>query len=194
MDETLRLFVGLRVGPAARAPLAREAARWAREDAALRPTPEPDLHLTLAFLGATAPSRVPALGAALAPIAARHAPLPVSYLGLGAFPSRQRAHVLWVGVESEPASALALLAGDVHGALRTLGMRLEERPFHAHVTLARVRRGAPLASSTCARLEQGAGRTLGSDRLSVLKIMVSLADPVGYAYNDLTDLPLRGAP
>ena len=45
--------------------------------------------------------------------------------------------MLWVGVEPEP--ALALLANLLRDEIRACGIEQEERPFHPHVTLARLK-------------------------------------------------------
>lgn len=194
-EAPLRLFVGLRVSPAARAPLAHLMRRLAREDDALRMPAEEDLHLTLQFLGAVPRARVPALAAALAEVARRHAPLPVRYRSLGAFPAADRPRVLWAGVEPAPPDALERLARDVGAALRPLGFPPEARPFHAHVTLARVREGRRPAPETRERLRALApdapqAADLGADRLSDLKLIVSAVGAARYAYNDLTSHPL----
>ena len=85
--------------------------------------------------------RVEAIGGALAEVASRHAPIDVTYRGLGAFPSLPAARVLWMGVDPRAAEALRALVADVDLALSPLGFRGEARAFQAHLTLARVRDG-----------------------------------------------------
>lgn len=188
----LRLFVGLRVGPAAGARLARLVVHLARADEALRPVPPQDLHLTLQFLGACEASEVDALGAALGRVALRTAPFEVAYRGLGAFPPGHVQRLLWAGAQDRPQGALAVLAREVGVALAPLGHPPDERPWLPHVTLARVGRGRELAASTLRALAD-APADYGSEGVSVLNLMVSLADPVGYAYKNLTSHPLVGA-
>ena len=59
--------------------------------------------------------------------------------GGGAFPSERRAKVVWLGVV-EGTDLLADLAGAVGALLAPLGHEPEDRPFHAHLTLARLGR------------------------------------------------------
>jgi 2'-5' RNA ligase len=54
------------------------------------------LHLTLVFLGSTEPSRVAALGAALASAAAAHAPFEVETAAAGGRPGDHRGGVAWL--------------------------------------------------------------------------------------------------
>lgn len=71
----------------------------------------------------------------------RRQPFEIALGDRGAFGSRRHARVVWLGVEAgrEP---LGELAAAVESACRTAGLPPEERPFRAHLTLARaVERG-----------------------------------------------------
>ncbi len=73
-------------------------------------------------------------------VAQQHAPIEAKAAGLGAFPSLTRPNVLWIGVV---APSLAALQRDVEGALVDLGLDPEERAFHPHVTVGRVKESRP---------------------------------------------------
>jgi 2'-5' RNA ligase len=96
---------------------------------------EPDgWHLTLAFLGATPAEAVSAILERLARGLAGRAGFSVPAGGLGAFPSRNRARVLWYGIQDRD-GRLAELATMVRAATGTD----DEARFRPHVTLARAR-------------------------------------------------------
>jgi 2'-5' RNA ligase len=57
---------------------------------------------------------------------------------LGAFPKEKRASVLWAG-SSGGEGRLDELAEAVAEAVEAAGFKAEERPFHPHVTLSRIR-------------------------------------------------------
>jgi 2'-5' RNA ligase len=59
----------------------------------------------------------------------------MSFRGYGFFPTLKAARVFWVGIESGP--PLASLAKAVDEATAALGVPKEDRPFSAHLTLAR---------------------------------------------------------
>src|SRR5437868_6702282 len=94
----MRLFVAAELSPATCEGLAAEVARVARLDPRAKPVPAANLHVTLAFLGATEPERVPAIEAALCEVAAGAAAPSVVVEGLGAFPDRARPRVVWAGL------------------------------------------------------------------------------------------------
>ena len=68
-------------------------------DAAWRWTDPEGWHITLAFLGATAPHAVPGIADRLARDLAGREGFSVTTGGIGAFPARGRARVLWYGIE-----------------------------------------------------------------------------------------------
>jgi 2'-5' RNA ligase len=132
----LRLFFALWPDPPLRAALAATAAAL-RRSCGGRPPPARNLHLTLAFLGEVAPSRLPELVALAAGIPLR--PFTLTLDRTGWWP-RQR--LVWAGARECPAE-LEALAGKLAGALRTAGFRSEHRPFVPHVTLLRDAQRAP---------------------------------------------------
>lgn len=103
----------------------------------LRWIPEGQLHFTLKFLGEIEDGRVPAARAATA-AAASSVPFRLTLEGLGAFPPRGPARVLWAGC-GEGAGALTALARAVEEAFAAEGFPREERPFSPHLTLGRVK-------------------------------------------------------
>jgi 2'-5' RNA ligase len=101
-----------------------------------RYTPAANLHLTLHFFGERTPERVDEVAAALGPVVAPHPPFTLQITAAGSFPP-SRPRVLWLGLAPSP--ELAALQGDVARALAGLRETVDERPFHPHVTLARVK-------------------------------------------------------
>lgn len=98
-------------------------------------------HITLAFLGATPPEAVPGIAERLAVDLAGRGGFSLTSGGIGAFPGRSHARVLWYGVQDADRQ-LAALAGIVRASTGTD----EGAPFRPHVTLARARdrHGTPL--------------------------------------------------
>lgn len=97
------------------------------------------LHLTLRFLGDIDASLSGPIESALARV--RVEPFLMALAGIGAFPPRGVARVIWVGIgESHP--RLNQLRQQIDDALLATGLPLDVRIFHPHVTLGRVRSDA----------------------------------------------------
>jgi RNA 2',3'-cyclic 3'-phosphodiesterase len=63
---------------------------------------------------------------------------PISMQGFGAFPKPRKATVFWAGI-GRGASDISLLNELAEDAAVAAGLLPEERPFHPHLTLARIR-------------------------------------------------------
>lgn len=180
----MRLFVAVETGPevaAGVAPLVAELKRRAERLAPLARiswTAMERVHLTLRFIGEVPPSRAEAIGKALergVPML----PFPVEVGGLAAFPARGPARVLWVGLSSGVES-MVKLESLVSARLAEAGVPPDTRPFHPHVTLARVRDAAGLR---IAPLFHGlTDATLGAVQVSSFTLFESRATPRGVEY------------
>jgi 2'-5' RNA ligase len=107
-------------------------ARWTDDD---------NFHLTLRFIGevdeGTCDDVIGALGQVRADA------FSVTLGGIGQFGKGEKARVLWIGVDKNP--ALVRLRDRIESALVRAGLEPETRKFTPHVTLARVH-GAPADS------------------------------------------------
>jgi len=136
---SVRLFIAIDLPAVHRAALAALGA----PTRGLAWTPLEQLHLTLRFLGDIDEARIADLTTALARVRVEPFILPLE--GLGAFPPRGPAQVLWAGVgHGHP--RLFQLRQQIDDALLALGLSVDLRIFHPHVTLARVKREASPAT------------------------------------------------
>ena len=93
-----------------------------------------NLHLTLAFLGDCPPSALPRIRRSMAAAGERTEPFTLKLEKMGRF-RRPGADLWWAGVSRQP--ALTRLAEELRGELRQAGFAIEDRPFAAHLTVAR---------------------------------------------------------
>lgn len=89
--------------------------------------PDENMHITLKFLGNIDEKHIPALVDKLKKV--HFSPFDVLFKGIGAFPKKKHARVLWVGTESP---ALHSLAGQIQKLFHP------DEQFVGHVTLARL--------------------------------------------------------
>ena len=101
------------------------------------------VHLTLQFIGHQPVRDVEELPAALAPLVADHHRFVLSARGVGAFPSLNRAQVVWAGIGGSDLPRLEELHAALGVALRGANLPVEDRRFRPHLTLARVARPLP---------------------------------------------------
>jgi 2'-5' RNA ligase len=98
------------------------------------------LHLTLKFLGDVPEGEEASVRQGLDAAVRGARTFSMEVGGFGAFPRPHRPRVVWVGCEATP--PLELLQHRIEQEMEHLGFPLEGRPFHPHVTLGRVRKGA----------------------------------------------------
>lgn len=149
------------------------------------------LHFTLKFLGEVPEGRIAAAREALSRSVDGLSAFSLTLSGLGAFPRREAARVIWAGCTSgrEPLEALA--AG-VEEAFVAAGFPPEERPFSAHLTLGRVREGGG-GRSLSELLAREARRTFGEVVVKEAVLFQSVLGPSGPAYSPLVRALLAGA-
>jgi 2'-5' RNA ligase len=104
-------------------------ASWSRET---------NLHLTLKFVGEIQRNSVREFSNAVSRAVKGIAPFSVVLEGVGVFPNRRDPRVLWLGI-TDPGGRLADLHSRVETECFAVGFPKEERPFHPHLTLARLR-------------------------------------------------------
>lgn len=97
-------------------------------------------HLTVVFLGEVASGCAATIAGVLAAVAARQPAFTLTTGALGAFPTERRPRVIFAGV-IDARKTLARLARELGDDLRALGLSVERRPFHPHLTIGRIRTG-----------------------------------------------------
>jgi len=182
----MRLFIGIDLREDVRERLERLLVHL-RACAHLKWSPVYNLHMTLKFIGEWPEDKLPQLEAALRSISPRE-PIPAEVKGLGWYPNPHHPRVFWVGVQG--GEALTALATDIAAALVPLGIPNEDRPFNAHLTLARIKEPAPLQAlrNAIAQLEPVDYGSLLVNRFYLYR---SQAGSAGSVYTKLSEYPLQ---
>lgn len=181
-----RLFVAVEV-PTSVAADVGAAVEVLREQApALRWVDPERYHLTLVFLGSVGDSQVDAVRAAAGSVAAASAAVPLELTGrLGTF----RSGVLWA--ELAPAPDLTAMAGALAAVLgKLVPLRDDDRPYRAHLTLARAPRGGRVPRSLSGPGVPSASWTV--DRLVLMESKLSSAGAT-YLVDSAWDLRRAGS-
>ena len=98
-----------------------------------------NFHLTLKFLGEIPQTRVGGLSRAATLAVEGFSPFKIVVEGVGAFPAHSPPKVLWIGI-SDPTKKLGELYETLGEECAKEGFTKETRPFHPHLTLARLRK------------------------------------------------------
>lgn len=111
-------------------------------------------HLTLRFFAEISEEGAERFVASIDREAASLEACELSVAAAVVLPPRGRPRVLGVGFQPSPAlRALASLAASAEKAARALGLQPDERPFHPHITFARMRAPWPAPAVTAFRRE-----------------------------------------
>ena len=113
-----------------------------------------NIHVTLKFFGNILPAMVDALHEALRGIGPQTRPFSLKVQGMGVFPHLRAPRVFWIGLMAGAEGRLIELHDQMQILLEPLGFPIEEKPFHPHVTLARIKSdwdkvGTALKESGC---------------------------------------------
>jgi RNA 2',3'-cyclic 3'-phosphodiesterase len=135
----MRLFAAVPIPEPARGQILQLLGQLRNGDWPVRWVHDEGLHLTLKFFGEVGAERLDVIEEALRFAAAGAGPLALRLGELGAFPSRSRPRILWVGIDAPP--ALELLQDRIERGCEAIGFPPEGTPFQPHVTLGRVREG-----------------------------------------------------
>lgn len=181
-QESWRVFCALELTPAARKRLIEHISRlqhlapqikasWSREH---------NLHLTLKFLGQVKTSRLSRLSKAAAAAVSGCPTFQISIEGPGVFPNSTRPRVLWLGIK-ENSGKLAQLHRSLEDACASEGFAKEPRPFHPHLTLARLRN--PQNAQELAAAHQQLSFEPVDVRIAELLVLRSELSPNGSKYS-----------
>ena len=187
----MRLFVALNLSDAVRGkmrsaiddfPLANPPWRWTSPDT---------WHITLKFLGETAPADLARVTGALAHCGARHAPFDLVFAPFGGFPNLRAPRVLFYAL-ARGEGPCAALARDVDQSLfDAIGLERETRRFHAHATLARVKERLP--DAVASQLGMVRPLTDAVSRVDGFVLMQSRLRRTGAEYSVVKEFALSGA-
>jgi len=134
----MRLFFGIALPDPVRTAMQQVVDTLRSSGANVRWVPSSNFHVTMVFLGNVADDRASAV-AQLSDAAVTDVPsFDLSWGGVGSFPTGHRPRVVWMGLQ-EPVPALMQLHQQLATGCRSAGFTVEDRPFHPHVTIGRVR-------------------------------------------------------
>jgi 2'-5' RNA ligase len=188
----MRAFIGIGLPPECRRAIREAISPFHARRLAVSWTPEQNLHVTLKFLGETPPGRVDEIASLLLAAGSGIPAFEFLVEGAGGFPSLRAPRVLWVGIR-EPLELVGKLQENMEKVLSGAGFPCEERPFHPHITVGRVRDRLPpgWGEKYASALS---GKPFGVVGVRSYQLYESRLSPGGAVYTVLRDIPLPRGP
>jgi 2'-5' RNA ligase len=182
----MRLFIAIDLSDEAREAIVAEQKRIAAAlggtKTSLKWVKADHAHLTLVFLGHVDAGRAAAVVEAVGGDV-DIGPFDIVLDGVGVFPPRGAPRVLWIGTTTG-ATGLVALARELSTRVAGLGVELEARPFHPHLTLGRWRESRP--SDRARALAAARPGAIARVHISYATLYESKLSPSGAAYTPLT--------
>ena len=147
-------------------------------------------HLTLKFFGDISTDDVEQIGRAVQNLLAAGWSLNLKIEKLGVFPDARKPRVLWCSTSGD-VEKLAALQKQLEADFALIGFPQEDRPFRAHLTLARIKEPLSLSGLGEALAEYGAF-TAGEFDVGELILFQSRLTSQGAVYTKLAEFPLVG--
>ena len=186
--SSLRLFTAIETPPLIKPKIGEIRDRLRESGADVKWESDEKLHATIKFLGDTYERLLPEIVSSLEGVVQTFSQTDVRYGGVGCFPNRLAPRVIWVGMEDLKGS-LNLLHDGIETALTGLGFEKEERAFHAHVTLGRVKSERGVQSL----IRMMESITFESQPVPIREVALIKSElkPNGSVYTTLKTIPLR---
>ena len=141
------------------------------------------IHLTLQFLGNIEEDQIVGIAQVLEQAGKEVAPFDLEMGPLGVFPHLANPRVVWIGVE--PVDAIMKLQSKVQQGLEPLGFPDENRDFHAHLTLLRLKSRKNLGRLREHLQAEGPHQQAGVIKAEQIHLYQSILKPQGAEYRKL---------
>ena len=146
-------------------------------------------HVTLQFLGEIDRNQLREIEHVVDSVVCGHTKFEMRLTGLGAFPHLGRPSVIWAGLRN--AEPLVAIAEELQSVLEPLGFQAEKRPFHPHVTLARIKSRPP--ESLAVLVQQFEETEFGTARVQAIQLFRSTLSEQGPKHSVLKSFRLAAS-
>lgn len=134
----IRTFIAINLNSEIKAAISKTIEKASRTMPGIKWVSDEDLHITLKFLGDVAENRIVEINDAILEALTDLSAFEMSLAEIDAFPSKHRANIIWIGIDSGK-EVLSNLVGSIDKCLSKLGFIPENKLFSAHITIGRVK-------------------------------------------------------
>ncbi|MDP2209019.1 MAG: RNA 2',3'-cyclic phosphodiesterase [Bacteroidota bacterium] len=184
----MRLFISIDSPASVKAQMAEIQAELKKSQADVKWETADKFHITLKFLGETKDELLPAINGILETVGTKFPPFQIEYDDIGCFPNWKQPRVIWLGA-NETSGTLLKLKRSLDIELEKLGFETEDRKFHPHITLGRVKSQHNIKNLTVIMESLKFKSEITTCREILL--MRSILKPSGSEYSTLTTVDLQ---
>ena len=148
------------------------------------------IHFTLKFFGNIEESRIEPIVKSIEGPIRTTSPFSLKVRGVGAFPHLKNPRVIWMGLVDEK-EVLDYFQKQLEEALEKIGFEQEEKAFHPHLTLGRMKSGKGRAELV-GRMERHKEEEFGNFQIERVVLFKSDLRPSGPIYTSLRQVKLGG--
>ena len=138
MSENIRAFIAIELNKKIQDELAKIQNEIKASGALVKWVKPENIHLTLKFLGNIDTDLITKIKDILNDLSSKHEVFTMKLNKVGAFPKPRNPRIIWVGQEDGQVK-IKSIAEELEENLSKIGIPKEEKPFHSHVTLGRVK-------------------------------------------------------
>lgn len=188
----LRCFISIELDEPVKKSITEAAALLKTEKVDVNWVAEEKLHLTLKFLGDTDEGLLSRIKEELLRVSSVHTPFNIKVYGAGVLPDIRRPRVVFIGldIKIDLADSLKGLQRDIEETMASLGFKKDDRLFHPHLTIGRVK--SPKGKEQLLKMiETLKGRDFGIIYVKKISLMKSELKPRGAQYTYITEFDLK---
>jgi len=148
------------------------------------------IHLTLKFFGNIEESRIDLILKSIEEPIRDTSPFSLNVHGIGAFPHLKNPRVIWMGLV-DGKEDLASFQKQIEKQLEKIGFQPEDRPFHPHLTLGRMK-SSQGKEELVGRMEKYREEEFGDFQVERATLFKSNLRPTGPIHTPLKEMKLGG--
>jgi 2'-5' RNA ligase len=186
----MRVFIGIKPDDKVRETIHSALKPFRKISTPIKWVKPENIHLTLKFIGETAPDLTARLTERLMKTRFQSPPITLNITGFGKFGLGRDLNVFWAGIEPNP--DLSRLFEQMEIALAEAGIPRETRPFKPHITLGRNKKRTEL-TSILNLIEQNRETAVSRFSTRSFQIFKSILTPEGPVYSILKEVEFSHA-
>ena len=184
----VRTFIGIFPPPDIQSAISKIQLSLKTGTAAIRWEVPNKFHITMKFLGNVEPEQFSQLQSFLVHKGQSVGRFKIALTGVGCFPTTHAPKIVWIGSPRDANVPLTNCYEAIESSCIAAGLKKEERQFHPHITLGRVK--GKIHANLIQKIENTTFEPL-QFLCTELLIMKSDLSPSGSAYSKLFSIPLK---